>query len=136
MLKNHYLAQSVADSNFGEIRRQLEYKAEWYGTKLVTIDRFYPSSKTCSACGYLKPELGLGQRTFICEECGNVIDRDLNAVINLRNVAVSSIDTQNACGVGSGFACWKQDVKLPMLKQEPTRIWACPKCLSIGERIE
>lgn len=101
MLKNHCLAQAVADSNFGEIRRQLEYKAAWHGTHLVTIDRFYPSSKTCSACGYVKPQLSLSERTFICEDCGNVLDRDLNAAINIKHVAVSSIDTQNACGVGS-----------------------------------
>jgi putative transposase len=99
MLKNHCLAQAVADSNFGEIRRQLEYKATWQGTHLVMIDRFYPSSKTCSSCGYIKSHLSLGERTFICEDCGTVLDRDLNAAINLRNVAVSSIDTQNACGV-------------------------------------
>ena len=101
MLKNHCVAQAVSDSNFGEIRRQLEYKAAWAGVSVVTINRFYPSSKTCSACGYIKPELSLGERTFICESCGMVLDRDLNAAINLRNVAVSSIDTQNACGVGS-----------------------------------
>ena len=98
MLKNHCLAQAVSDSTFGEIRRQLEYKAAWHGVQIVTIDRFYPSSKTCSGCGYVKPELRLSERIFICEDCGNVIDRDLNAAINLRNVAVSSIDTQNACG--------------------------------------
>ena len=101
MLKNHCLAQAVSDSNFGEIRRQLEYKAAWHGTHLVTIDRFSPSSKSCSSCGYVKPELSLGERTFICEECGSVIDRDLNAALNIRSVAVSSIDTINACGVGS-----------------------------------
>lgn len=101
MLKNHCLAQAVADSNFGEIRRQLEYKAAWHGTHIVTIDRFYPSSKTCSACGYVKAELSLSERTFVCEECGNVLDRDLNAAINIRHVAVSSIDTQNACGESS-----------------------------------
>jgi putative transposase len=98
MLKNHCLAQAISDSNFGEIRRQLEYKSAYYGTHLVAIDRFYPSSKTCSACGYIKPELSLSERVFVCEDCGNVLDRDLNAAINLRTVAVSSIDTQNACG--------------------------------------
>ena len=101
MLKNHKLAQAVSDSNFGEIRRQLEYKATWYGVDLVTVDRFYPSSKTCSGCGYVKPELSLSERTFVCEECSLVIDRDVNAAINLRNVAVSSIDTVNACGAAS-----------------------------------
>ena len=85
----------------GEIRRQLEYKAAWQGVQLVTIDRFYPSSKTCSACGYIKPALSLGERTFICEECGTVLDRDLNAAINLKVVAGSSLDTQNACGAAS-----------------------------------
>ncbi len=98
MLKNHCLAQAVSDSNFGEIRRQLEYKSAYHGTHLVLVDRFYPSSKTCSGCGYIKPELSLSERTFVCEDCGMVLDRDLNAAHNLRMVAVSSIDTQNAYG--------------------------------------
>src|SRR3989454_3146779 len=79
MLKNHKLAQAVSDSNFGEIRRQLEYKAAWHGTHIVTIDRFYPSSKTCSGCGHVKPELSLSERVFVCEACAMVLDRDLNA---------------------------------------------------------
>src|SRR6266571_159475 len=98
MLKNHCVAQAVSDSNFGEIRRQLEYKSRLYQTHLVVIDRFYPSSKTCSGCGYIKPELSLGERTYVCEDCGLVLDRDLNAAVNLRTVAMSSIDTQNAYG--------------------------------------
>ncbi len=98
MLKNHKLAQAVSDSNFGEIRRQLEYKSLWHGTHLVTVDRFYPSSKTCSSCGWVNEKLTLADRTFICEQCGPAIDRDLNAAINLKIVAVSSIDTRNACG--------------------------------------
>ncbi|MGZ3627875.1 MAG: RNA-guided endonuclease InsQ/TnpB family protein [Ktedonobacteraceae bacterium] len=98
MLKNHSLAQAVSDSNFGEIRRQLEYKSRHYQTHLVVIDRFYPSSKTCSVCGFVKPELSLNERTYVCEDCGVVLDRDLNAAMNLRMVAVSSIDTQNAYG--------------------------------------
>src|SRR6266566_821093 len=98
MLKNHCLAQAVSDSNFGEIRRQLEYKSASHGTHLVLVDRFYPSSKTCSGCGYIKPELSLSERTFVCEDCGMVLDRDLNAALNVRRAAVSSIDTQNASG--------------------------------------
>jgi putative transposase len=98
MLKNHCLAQAVSNSNFGEIRRQLEYKSAYHGTHLVLVDRFYPSSKTCSGCGYIKPELSLSERTFVCEDCGMMLDRDLNAAINVRMVAVSSIDTQNAYG--------------------------------------
>lgn len=101
MLKNHRLAQAVSDSNFGEIRRQLEYKSAYYGAHLVLVDRFYPSSKTCSGCGYVKPELSLSERTYVCEDCGMVLARDLNAAINVRMVAVSSIDTQNASGARS-----------------------------------
>jgi len=101
MLKNHCLAQAISDSNFGEIRRQLEYKSAYHGTHLVLVDRFYPSSKTCSSCGYIKSELSLSERTYICQDCGMVLDRDLNAAINVRMVAVSSIDTQNAYGARS-----------------------------------
>ncbi|MGZ3643848.1 MAG: RNA-guided endonuclease InsQ/TnpB family protein [Ktedonobacteraceae bacterium] len=101
MLKNHCLAQAVSDSNFGEIRRQLEYKSAYYGAHLVLVDRFYPSSKTCSSCGYIKPELSLSERTYVCKDCCMVLDRDLNAAINVRMVAVSSIDTQNAYGARS-----------------------------------
>jgi putative transposase len=104
MLKNHKLAQAVSDSNFAEIRRQLIYKAERYGSCLVVIDRFYPSSKTCSACGYVKRELGLHERTFVCEACGMVIDRDHNAALNLLSEALRSTDSSSgshACGQGS-----------------------------------
>jgi putative transposase len=104
MLKNHKLAQAVSDSNFGEIRRQLTYKAELYGTRLVVVDRFYPSSKTCSACGYIKEALPLQERIYICEACGLVLDRDVNAAVNLLNEAlrttVSSTES-DACGVSS-----------------------------------
>jgi len=98
MLKNHCLAQAVSDSNFGEIRRQLEYKANWYGVHLVIVDRFYPSSQTCSCCKWRDEGLTLSDRVFVCLDCGYVADRDYNAAKNIRNVAVSSIDTQNACG--------------------------------------
>jgi putative transposase len=101
MLKNHCLAQAVSDSNFGEIRRQLEYKANWHGSRVVVIDRFYPSSKTCSCCRWVDEGLTLSDRVFVCLDCGYVADRDYNAAKNLRTVAVSSIDTQNACGQSS-----------------------------------
>jgi putative transposase len=104
MLKNHKLAQAVSDSNFGEIRRQLEYKSSWHGTHLVTIDRFYPSSKTCSACGWIDEDQDLSDRTFICQECGLVIDRDLNAAINILKEALKtpgSFSESHACGESS-----------------------------------
>ena len=98
MVKNHKLAQAVSDSNFGEIRRQLEYKAKWHGVHLVVIDRFSPSSQMCSHCQWRNEALTLAGRVFVCLDCGAVTDRDYNAAQNIVRVAVSSIDTQNACG--------------------------------------
>jgi putative transposase len=84
MLKNHRLARHIADASFGEIRRQLDYKTGWSGGHLTVSDRWFPSSKTCSGCGTVKPKLSLRDRTFTCDTCGLVLDRDLNAAINLK----------------------------------------------------
>jgi putative transposase len=97
MSKNHKLASAILDGGFSEFRRQLEYKCQWYGSILTIVDRFYPSSKTCSNCGNIKKELKLSERTYVCENCGLVIDRDLNAAINLRNKSASY--AESACGV-------------------------------------
>jgi len=86
MLKNRHLSKAIADASFAELRRQLEYKSHWYGVGLVVADRFYPSSKTCSECGSVKPLLKLSERTFVCEKCGTIIDRDLNAARNLASL--------------------------------------------------
>jgi putative transposase len=83
MMKNHKLAASVADMGFFEFRRQLTYKCQLYGSKLVVVDRWFPSSKTCSNCGIKKEILFLSERVFECSHCGFKIDRDLNAAINL-----------------------------------------------------
>ena len=83
MLANHKLASSIADMSFFEFRRQLTYKCELYGSELVVIDRWFPSSKTCSSCGTKKETLSLDERVFHCDHCGLEIDRDLNASINL-----------------------------------------------------
>src|SRR5919199_1338674 len=77
MLANHKLAKAIADMGFYEFRRQLEYKCELYGSKLVVVDRWFPSSKTCSNCGIKKEALTLNERVFECSHCGFVIDRDL-----------------------------------------------------------
>ena len=82
MVKNHKLAKSIIDAGFGMFKEQMEYKCEMYGTELVIVDRWYPSSKTCSSCGKVKKELKLNERTYTCE-CGLVIDRDLNASLNI-----------------------------------------------------
>lgn len=83
MLKNRHLSKAVQEQGFYEFRRQTEYKAQWAGIKIVIADRFYPGSKTCICCGRIKKDLKLSDRIYYCE-CGNVIDRDLQAAINLK----------------------------------------------------
>jgi len=83
MLKNHKLAQAISDVGFAELRRQIEYKAQWHGVQVVVVDRWFPSSKTCSRCGWYDQKQTLADRIFICGGCGHKIDRDLNAAINL-----------------------------------------------------
>src|SRR5262249_51188486 len=98
MLKNHHLAQAIADVGFAEFRRQLEYKARWYGCRVIVADRWLASSRTCSYCGWADEDLTLADRTFVCRnperpDCGLVMDRDLNAAKNLAELAGSSPDT-------------------------------------------
>jgi len=83
MLKNHTLAQAISDSNFGEIRRQIEYKARLYSCCVVIIDRWYPSSQTCSVCNWRDGDQTLADRTFVCGQCGLALDRDVNAARNI-----------------------------------------------------
>ena len=111
------LARSILDGAFFEFRRQLEYKAKWYGALVVVADPWYPSSKTCSCCGFVKTELALSQRMFHCEVCGLEIGRDWNAVRNLENYAVSS--TVSACGEERSGVRRKPRVKRASRKQEP-----------------
>lgn len=87
MMANHHLAKAVSDVGFYEMRRQIEYKAGWYGIDVVLADRWFPSSKTCSCCGWKNDDLTLADRTFICPECGLKIDRDYNAALNLARLA-------------------------------------------------
>ena len=105
MIRNRHLSRSIADAGWSEFQRMLEYKTTWYGSRLVIAPRFYPSTKTCSACGHTKAEISLGERVFRCEGCGAEIDRDLNAARNLASLlAGSSPETRNACGgEGSGW---------------------------------
>jgi len=102
MVRNPRLARAISDTGMAELRRQLGYKTTWYGCRLVVADRFYPSSKTCSGCGWVKAKLTLAERTFCCEVCGLVLDRDLNAARNLarlvQHVAQSGWETQTARG--------------------------------------
>jgi len=83
MLTNHRLAAAITDAAWGELARQITYKQDWRHGQVVVADRWFASSKTCSACHAVRAELGLDERTYQCEECGQRIDRDLNAAVNL-----------------------------------------------------
>jgi putative transposase len=102
MVRNRHLARALSDTGMAELRHQLTYKTIRHGSRLVVADRFYPSSKTCSACGWVKAKLTLAERTFTCEACGLRLDRDLNAARNLaklaQDVAQSGWETRNARG--------------------------------------
>jgi putative transposase len=116
MVRKRRFARSVVDMGFREIRRQLEYKAERSGVKLITADRFFPSSKTCSNCRFVFTGLSISMRNWDCPQCGKTHDRDVNAAINLAAYAVSS--TVNACGgSSSGHMDVPYDATAPM-KQE------------------
>ncbi|MDY7006850.1 MAG: RNA-guided endonuclease TnpB family protein [Cyanobacteriota bacterium] len=96
MMSNHKLAAAVADMGFYEFRRQLEYKCELYGAELIIVDRWFPSSKTCSRCGTVKESLSLSERVFNCEHCNFSCERDLNAALNLAMAGSLSV---SACGL-------------------------------------
>nr|WP_096777872.1 RNA-guided endonuclease TnpB family protein [Photobacterium toruni] len=94
MIKNHKLAKHIADTNWGDLVRQLTYKAEWYERTVVQIDRFYPSSKRCNGCGHVVDSLPLHIRHWECPSCHSWRDRDLNAALNIKAVG----QTVLACG--------------------------------------
>ncbi|WP_041253817.1 RNA-guided endonuclease TnpB family protein [Frankia sp. EAN1pec] len=96
MVRNHSLARAISDASWSELRRMLEYKAGWYGRTLIAIDRFYPSSKTCSVCGSIVKELPLNVREWACRGCGTVHDRDVNAAVNILAAGLAVA----ACGDG------------------------------------
>jgi putative transposase len=116
MLRNRYLSRAIADMGFYELRRQLEYKAAWRCGQVVVVDRWFPSSKLCSGCGYRLDALGLDVRHWTCPGCGVSHDRDVNAATNLRNMAVSS--TASACGGGGAGPARGRRVKPAPERQE------------------
>jgi putative transposase len=115
MIGNRKLARAISDQGFGTARQMLAYKTAWTGGLLVVADRWFPSSKTCSACGRRKPSLTLADRMFSCDHCGHVQDRDVNAACNLLALAASGAESLNAC---RGCARPAPDGRRP-LKQEP-----------------
>ncbi len=116
MMGNRRLARSISDMGFFEFRRQLEYKAAMRGGEVVVADRFFSSSKTCSHCGHPLESLPLSVRQWTCPACGAEHDRDVNAAMNLKNVAVSS--TVSACGEEGSGSARKRRVKPASAKQE------------------
>ena len=90
MMQNRKLARAIGDVGMGEFGRQAAYKCVWYGSELMKADLWFPSSKMCCQCGHVKEALTLGERTYRCEKCGSVIDRDLNAAINLEQLSTAS----------------------------------------------
>ena len=123
MERNRHLAKSVSDASWSTFVTMLEYKAKWYGKTLLKIDRFYPSSKTCHYCGHVKEDLSLSDRYYTCPNCGELIDRDLNAAKNildegLRNISAGTVDYTD--GEGVRLAC-----KHSLMKSESHKSLAC-----------
>jgi putative transposase len=126
MGKNHALAGSVSDAAFGEVRRQFEYKARMRGGYVHVADRWFPSSKLCSACGCVVDKLPLSLRTWVCPECGTIHDRDENAAINLESLVVGPAWSRTAVGMVptatlgeiAALAASKEATKLRSLNRE------------------
>lgn len=121
MQKNHRLAKSLSDASLAMFRTYLERKAKKYANTIYVVDTYYPSSKTCSNCGYVKTKLDLGERMYVCEKCGNVINRDYNAALNLENIArlfaESTSENSNAHGENVRLVSLK-DIKRISMKCE------------------
>ena len=96
MMKNKHLSNSIQSAAWSEFVRQLKYKSDWYGKNVIFIGRFEPSSKTCNKCGYVKSDLQLSEREWVCPKCGEKHDRDVNAAINIRDFALHK---QNLIGI-------------------------------------
>jgi putative transposase len=123
MQLNKQLALSIGDAGMGELRRQLAYKSEWYGSTLVLADRWFPSSRLCSGCGTIKDTLTLSQRQYDCDVCGLSLDRDENAAVNLRRLGLAGlpVDRREVTPVErKALAAAQADAKPASLKQEAT----------------
>ncbi|HET7637305.1 MAG TPA: transposase, partial [Ktedonobacteraceae bacterium] len=139
MLKNRKLARAIADMGLSEFRRQLTYKAQDAGVQIHVVSRWEPSSKTCSWCGWYNASLALAERIFVCQECGLVIDRDLNAARNLELLAyLELMSTASYAGFdgsgqgGSGFLETEGETALVEGATEPVQMWLVHKCPSFG----
>jgi putative transposase len=142
MQRNRHLALSISDAGMGELRRQLTYKSEWYGSTLVIADRFFPSSKLCSGCGTIKDTLALGERVYDCDVCGLSLGRDENAALNLRRLGLSQarlpVDRREVTPVErKALASARAGVKPASLKQEATaESTRCPTRRSTRKQVQ
>lgn len=119
MLRNRRLARSIIDAAWSQFRSMLQYKADWYGRTVIVIDRWCPSSKTCSCCGYLLDRLPLTMREWVCPGCGMVHDREVNAAVNI----LAAGQAASACGDGvrpSGASRWASVATSPRGKETGT----------------
>jgi putative transposase len=105
MVRNKYLAKSIADVAWSEFIRQLEYKSQWKGKTILKIDKWFPSSQICSQCGANSGKKPLHIRKWTCKECGYIHNRDINAAINIRNYGLGQIDNRNTAGTVGIQAC-------------------------------
>ena len=125
MVKNRRLSRAISDAGFGEFLRQIEYKAILHNRAIIKADRWFPSSKTCNACGSVKTKLDLSERDYICESCGVIEDRDYNAALNLRDYGLSVLNNKLPEAIGDvkpvetqALASDLSGVKLESMKQE------------------
>ncbi len=132
MLANDKLARALSDVGFGMIRRQMEYKVKRYGTRLVIADRWYPSSRLCSVCGWKHEALTLSDRQWTCPGCGTAHDRDLNAAINLSRLATeTALPVASPSGNGGAAA---EEVSAVVGKVTPVRYEVGPQGASGQEK--
>ena len=133
MVRNHFLARAISDCGWGAYRQMIEYKGARYGRHVIVIDRWYPSSKTCSACGHLLAELSLSTRHWQCPSCGTRHDRDVNAAKNIlaAGLAVARSSPGDACG--ADVRPQGSSLRQSAVKQEPRPVTAGIPVLQGGE---
>lgn len=121
MVKNHKLSKSIQDASWGELVRQLEYKAKWNDKIISKVDRFFPSSKTCSSCGYIKNNLTLKDREFTCSSCGESHDRDINASKNILRQGLNLLEEDKSVGTTDNARGGKIRPKTNKSKAKPLK---------------